>query len=188
MQQRCEPLALGVAALHELLFHLGVHVRIAEYGLQIALYARHGRLQLVRYVLRELAFQYVLFLARALQTLVYLYYPFGNLAQFIVRKVNQIFRIERFVIVGTACEYLQLGDVGSQATDEMIQNDGEQYYGRQCEPYVMLVGAQRFRQIVVVGQGTPYDDILILEVCSRVEEVAFHRSAASVYCGAVSLS
>ena len=164
VQQRGEPSALRVAALHELLFHLGVHVRIAEYGLQIALYACHGSFQLVRYVLRELPFQYGLFLAGALQAFVYLYYPLSNLPQFVVGKVGEVFRVERFVVVGTACEYLQFGYVVAQTAYEVIQNEREQHHGCYREPYVMLVRLQRFGQIVVVGQRAPYDDVLVLEV------------------------
>ena len=54
VQERCEALALGVAAAQKLLAHLVVNVGIVEYCLQIALYARHGSLEFVGYVLRQL--------------------------------------------------------------------------------------------------------------------------------------
>ena len=80
LKQRCEPLCLCIAALQELLAGRFVDAWVVEYGLEVALYARHGGLQLVCNVLCELAFQYVLLVTCALQTFVYLHYLLGNLA------------------------------------------------------------------------------------------------------------
>lgn len=101
LQQRGEALALRVAALQKLLACGIVDVRVLEDGLQIALYACHGCLQLVRDVLRELSFQYVLLAACSLQSLVHLDDAFGYLAQLVVGEHGEVLRVERLVVVGS---------------------------------------------------------------------------------------
>lgn len=110
VQERREALALGVASAQELLAHLVVDVGIVEYCLQIALYARHGGLEFVGYVLRQLAFEYILFAPCRLQALVYLDDAFGYFAQLIGRKLNEVFCIERLTVVGSRCKSAQFLD------------------------------------------------------------------------------
>ena len=100
VQKRREALALGVAAAQKLLAHLIVDVRIFEYCLQIALYARHGRLEFVGYVLCQLALEYVLFASSRLQALIDFDNALGYFAKLIGWKRNEVFRVERFAVVG----------------------------------------------------------------------------------------
>ena len=51
----------------------------------------------------------------------------------------------------------QFGDVRSQSAHESVEHHGKDDDGGDGEPDVVLVGLQRFGQIVVVGQGTAYD-------------------------------
>ena len=100
MQERREALALGIAATKELLAHLVVDVGIFEYCLQIALDARHGGLEFVGYVLRQLALEHVLFAPCRLQALVNLDDALGYFAQLVGWEDDKVFGIERLTVVG----------------------------------------------------------------------------------------
>ena len=119
-EQACQPLALRIASVEELFLGVFVHFRVADDGLQVSLYARHGRLQLVCYVLGELPFQHVLLLLGVLQALVYLYDVLRYLSQLVGRELDKVFGVEAFVVVGSPGEYPQLGDVVVEPAYEAV--------------------------------------------------------------------
>ena len=62
----------------------------------------------------------------------------------------------------------------------MVEHQRQHYHYNEGKPDEVLVGSQRFRQFVVIWQGTAYDDISLWEICGRVEEVAMNSVAHSV--------
>ena len=181
VQERREALALGVAASEELLAHLVVDVGIFEYGLQIALYACHGCLEFVGYVLRQLAFEYVLFAPCRLQALVYLDDALGYFAQLVGRKCNEVFRVERLTVVGSRGKSAQFLHVVAQSAREAIEHYGEQKYRYDGKPNVVLVGLQRTGEVAGVWQCRAYDDRVVRKIRGRIEIVAVERLAAALH-------
>lgn len=180
LQERCQTLTLGIAALEKLLTHRVVDVRILQNGLEVSLNACYRRLQLMRDVLRELALENVLFAARGLQALVNLDDALRYLAQLVTRKDSKVFHVERLVMVSTRGKGAQLHDVVSEAVREAIEDDGEQQNGAESEPYIMLVSLKRLRKIVVVRQGGADEEGVAREVSGRIEVVAAQGLAVTV--------
>ena len=187
MQERRQALALGIAALEELLTHRVVDVRILQNGLEVSLNACHRRLQLMRDVLRELTLEDVLFAACGLQTLVNLDDALRYLAQLVTRKDSEVFHVERLVMVSTRGKGAQLHDVVSEAVRKAIEDDGKQQNGAESEPYIMLVSLKRLRKVVVVRQGGADEEGVAREVSGGIEVVASQRLAVTVHSRACSM-
>ena len=141
----------------------------------------HRCLQLVCDVLCELTFQNVLLLACGLQTLIYLDDLLCNLTQLVVGEGDEVFRVERLAVVGPCCKRAQLRDVVAQTVCEAIENDDEHQHGREREPDVVLVGFERFGQVVVIRQGAAYDEAVGVEPCGGVEEIVVQRGAVTLH-------
>ena len=180
LQERRQTLALGIAALEELLAHRVVDVRILQNGLEVSLNACHRRLQLMRDVLRELALENVLFATCGLQALVNLDDTLRYLAQLVTRKDSEVFHVERLVMVSTCGKGAQLHDVVSEAVRKAIENDGEQQNGAESKPYIMLVSLKRLRKVVVVRQGGADEEGVARKVSGRIEVVAAQCLAVTV--------
>ena len=80
-----------IATVNELLFRGFGSIGIVDNGLQVALYACHGGLQLVGHILCQLPLQHVLLFLCRLQALIELDNAFSNLAQLIVGKLYKVF-------------------------------------------------------------------------------------------------
>lgn len=141
VEQRRETLALHVASLQEVVASLGIHAGMAEYGLQVALYARHGCLQLVRHVLGEFPLEHALLLLRLFQAKVKLHYAFGGVAKLVVGEPSEhlvpILVERESAGTGASGKLVELGYIASDAAGETIEHYGEQDDHEDGEPYIM---------------------------------------------------
>ena len=179
-QQRGEPLALRVAAVEKHLARLLVDRGMVDERLQVALDARHGRLQLVGDVVGELAFEFVLLPARALVALIDLDDALGDVAQLVVGKDRQVLDVERLVVVGPRGEEPQFGDVVAQSAREVVEQERQQHDGAQRKPKIVFVRVEHAGEVVVVGQGAADDVAVGGKIGGGVEESLRHGGALAL--------
>ena len=155
-------------------------MRIFEDGLQIALNAGHRCLQFVGYILRELSFEYILLLLRTLQLEIKFDDARSRVAELIVGEIDQFLGVQSGVVVGACGEIVESRDALAQAMHEAVEHKGEQEHHTECEPDVMLVGAQTIAQAHAIGQCRAYNIVIVREIGSAVEIVVVERGAVTV--------
>ena len=155
-----------MATLKELPSRRFVKIFIVLQRFYITLNARHRGLQLVCDVLCQLSFQAVLLSPRNLQILVNTNDALGNLTQFVVRKLGQVFGFEALVACRPACEDAQFGDV---VAHKPPQHDGKEKHCRECKQQIVAVGLQCLGKVAVIWQGTAYDEFFLWQISGRIE-------------------
>ena len=122
-------------------------------------------------ILRQLPFQDILFPSGGLDTLIHLDDAFSNFTQFIIREFSQILYLQALVVVGLVGEDAELSHILAQPMGESVEHDGQEDDGENGKPDVMLVSLQRFREIIIIRQGTSDDDRVGREIGSHIEVI-----------------
>ena len=84
-------------------------------------------------------------------------------------------------------EDAELGNILAQPMGESVEHDGQDDDGKNGKPDVMLVSLQRFREIIIIRQGTSDDDRVGREIGSHIEVIllqglrlSFHARSQSI--------
>ena len=180
-QERREPLRLCIATVYKLLLCCFGCLRIVDQRLQISLYTCHRGLQFMGNILCQLSFQYILLFLSGLQALIQFDDSFCNLAQFIIGKFNQVFRIYSLVVVHTFGESSQVGNILSQPMDETIKHPRQQNDSKQRKPQEVAVGRELAHDIIVVRNGRPHNEMNLRNIGSRIEIGATRGRTISIH-------
>ena len=84
-------------------------------------------------------------------------------------------------MVGLVGEDAELSHILAQPMGESVEHDGQEDDGENGKPDVMLVSLQRFREIIIIRQGTSDDDRVGREIGSHIEVILLQSLRLSLH-------